>query len=173
MPSPQYLEERVRYAITLVAFCLMLSPVFSSAEMYRYTDGAGQLHFVDSLDRIPRKYRAKARSMDNLPDLSVVEAPPARTRSAPSRSTTGLRQEREPFRGTVKLYMTSWCGYCRKAEQYLQKKGIPYVAYDIEKDEQARQRHHDLGGSGVPLIVIGDHKINGFSASAIDYYTGR
>lgn len=70
----------------------------------------------------------------------------------------------------VEVYITSWCGYCKKTLKYLNSKGVDYVAYDIEKDEAARQRHKELGGHGVPLIVIGSHKINGFSPERIDSY---
>lgn len=74
------------------------------------------------------------------------------------------------FSGTVELYVTDWCGYCRKAQSYLKSRGIPYVTYDIEKDAAAYQRHKDLGGGGVPLVVIGSHRISGFSPEKMEYY---
>ena len=76
----------------------------------------------------------------------------------------------ERFSGTVELYVTSWCGYCRKALGYLKSKNIPYVAYDIEKDSAAMQRYKELGGRGVPLIIIGPHKMSGYSQEALEYY---
>ena len=78
--------------------------------------------------------------------------------------------ENERFTGTVELYVTDWCGYCKKTQKYLTDRGIPYVAYDIEKDSAANARHKALGGQGVPLIIIGKNKISGFSPKAIDYY---
>jgi glutaredoxin-like YruB-family protein len=76
----------------------------------------------------------------------------------------------ERFSGTVELYITDWCGYCKKAQKYLKDRDIPFVAYDIEKDSAANQRHKALGGNGVPLVVIGANKISGFNPEAMDYY---
>ena len=70
----------------------------------------------------------------------------------------------------LEIYVTSWCGYCRQAQSYMKSRGIPYVAYDIERDSAARQRHKELGGRGVPLIIIGSNKISGFSPEAVEYY---
>jgi glutaredoxin-like YruB-family protein len=74
------------------------------------------------------------------------------------------------FSGTVEIYVTDWCGYCKKALAYMKSHNIRYVAYDIEKDEAAMQRHKDLGGRGVPLIIIGSNKMSGFSAENLEYY---
>ena len=68
------------------------------------------------------------------------------------------------------MYVTDWCGYCKQAQSYMRSKGIAYVAYDIEKDSSARQRHKELGGRGVPLIIIGSNKLSGFSADTLEYY---
>src|SRR6185369_10755535 len=76
----------------------------------------------------------------------------------------------ERFTGTVEIYVTEWCGYCKKAQKYMKEKGIPYVAYDIEKDSAAMQRHKELGGRGVPLIVIGSKKMSGFSPESFEYF---
>ncbi len=74
------------------------------------------------------------------------------------------------FTGTVELYVTSWCGYCKKALNYVKSNNINYVAYDIEKDTVAERRYRELGGHGVPLIVIGPHKMSGYSQESLEYY---
>ncbi len=68
----------------------------------------------------------------------------------------------------VVLYSTSWCGYCAKTRAYLQQKNIAYVDLDIEKDKDAAQQHVKLGGGGVPKLLIGNRKIQGFAPDAID-----
>ena len=35
---------------------------------------------------------------------------------------------------TVIMYMTSWCGYSRKAREYLQSLNVNLIEYDIEKE---------------------------------------
>lgn len=65
------------------------------------------------------------------------------------------------------LYGTSWCHYCASARDFLNKKGISYVDLDIEQSPQALKEYSALGGGGVPLLVIGSRKIQGFSEIAI------
>ena len=67
----------------------------------------------------------------------------------------------------VELYVTSWCPYCKQAENFFRTQGIPFTAYDIEKDSSAAQRKEQLDGSkGVPLAIINGQIIRGFSAEA-------
>jgi len=82
--------------------------------------------------------------------------------------TTIAKKDR--FNGTVEVYVTSWCRFCRQALDYLKSNGVKHVAYDIEKDSAARQKYEDLGGQGVPFIVIGSNKMSGFSREALEYY---
>ncbi len=74
------------------------------------------------------------------------------------------------FSGTVEVYVTSWCPYCRQALDYLKSNSIPYVAHDIDKDSTARRKYEELGGQGVPLIIIGASKMSGYSQEALEYY---
>ncbi len=73
----------------------------------------------------------------------------------------------------VVIYSASWCGPCKQAKAYLTQRKIPFVDYDVEKDARAGEEFRRLGGGGVPLIVIGDQVIRGFSPSAIDNALSR
>jgi len=74
----------------------------------------------------------------------------------------------------VELYVTSWCGYCKMMEQVLDKKGIAYIAYDIEKDERAAKIYRDLHGRGVPLVRVGSKVVYGYDPdTVISYVNGR
>lgn len=69
----------------------------------------------------------------------------------------------------VELYVTSWCPYCKQAIQYFRSRGIPFTAYDIEKDGRAAQRKNQLDSrNGVPFAVINGQKIHGFSPEAYE-----
>lgn len=74
----------------------------------------------------------------------------------------------------VELYVTSWCGYCKMMEQVLDKKGIAYTAYDIEKDDHAAQIYRELHGRGVPLVRVGSKVVYGYDPdTVISYVKGR
>jgi glutaredoxin len=68
----------------------------------------------------------------------------------------------------VILYSASWCGYCRKAREYFKKKGIPFVEIDVEMSTKGREDFARLHGRGVPLILVGDQRLNGFSRYRFD-----
>lgn len=66
------------------------------------------------------------------------------------------------------MYATSWCGYCKKARSYFKEKGISYIEYDIEKNERAKRMYDLLGGKGVPVILVGKKRLNGFSVAGFE-----
>ena len=49
--------------------------------------------------------------------------------------------ERVRASARVVLYATEWCGYCKQIRRFLDQKGIPYQAVDIEKDAKARKAY--------------------------------
>ena len=67
----------------------------------------------------------------------------------------------------IDLYVTSWCPYCKQAEVWLDKQGLEYQRYDVEKDKAAAQRMYRLaGGGGIPFAVIDGTAIKGWSPEA-------
>lgn len=67
----------------------------------------------------------------------------------------------------VELYITDWCPYCQKAMKFFQMRGIPFTAYDIEKDRDAARRKNELDSRrGVPFAVINGRQVHGFSEQA-------
>lgn len=67
----------------------------------------------------------------------------------------------------VILYATDWCGYCAATRQLFDANGITYTELDIEKTSAGYEGHKKLNGNGVPLIVIGDKVIRGYSEGEI------
>jgi glutaredoxin len=52
-------------------------------------------------------------------------------------------------------------------ERFLQEKNIPYILYDIEKDESAASVYHSLGGRGVPVVRVGEQVVFGYNPEAV------
>lgn len=67
----------------------------------------------------------------------------------------------------VVLYATEWCGYCKQIRRFLDQKGIPYQAVDIEKDAEARKAYEALGGRGIPFVDVNGTLIREFDADKI------
>lgn len=68
----------------------------------------------------------------------------------------------------VTMYATDWCPFCEKARRYFKKNGIDYVEHDIEKSVTAMAEYRRLGGRGIPLILVGDKRVMGFSEANMD-----
>lgn len=68
----------------------------------------------------------------------------------------------------VVLYATPNCGYCKQARTHMQSRNIPYLEKDILSNPQAESEWRALGGRGVPLTIMGSHKLTGFSAASFD-----
>ncbi len=71
----------------------------------------------------------------------------------------------------ITIYSTSWCGFCRMVEKYLDDKGVSYVSKDIEKDPAAQAElmgkiHNDF--RGVPVTDINGTLVLGFDRPGID-----
>lgn len=79
---------------------------------------------------------------------------------------------RKPGEKTVIMYSTSWCGYCKRAARHFRKNEIPFIEHDIEKSRQAARDYKKLNGRGVPVILVGKKRMNGFNAKRFDsmYY---
>lgn len=69
---------------------------------------------------------------------------------------------------SIVLYSATWCGYCTKAKAYLAGKNISYQEIDIDTDGGKAAFAQAGGGSGVPLLLVGGQRVQGFSAAAYD-----
>jgi len=132
-------------------FLLLLISIPSAAEIYKWTDEKGNVHFGDS-----PKDESKAEKV-------VVEV---NSYENVSYDKVEFYQGAESKR--VTMYATSWCGYCKKARNYFRENGISYIEYDIEKDERAKRMYDLLGGKGVPVILVGKKRMNGFSETGFE-----
>jgi glutaredoxin 3 len=67
----------------------------------------------------------------------------------------------------VEIYTWQTCPFCVKAKRLLTKKGVDYVEYAIDGDEQARTAMVARGSDGrrsLPQIFINDLHIGGCDA---------
>lgn len=64
---------------------------------------------------------------------------------------------------TVVMFSTRWCPYCKKARQLFVNNQVAYCEYDVGSSSENQEAFTELGGSGVPLILIGEEIFYGFS----------
>lgn len=135
-------------------FLLVFLSSFVSAEIYKWVDEKGRVHFGDSPKQNVKAEKVSVR-VNSYKNVTVE-------------SNDLFFQDSSPTSQKVIMYSSSWCGYCKKAKRYFQKQQISFVEYDIEEDLRAKQRFDALGGRGVPLILVGKQKMSGFDQARFD-----
>ncbi len=65
------------------------------------------------------------------------------------------------------LYATAWCGYCARTRKFFNEHSISFREYDIEKSTEARTQYEQLGGHGVPVVLINDQVIHGYHEATL------
>ncbi len=63
-----------------------------------------------------------------------------------------------PQPGTIRMYSTTWCGYCRRLKSQLDSVGIGYTEVNIEEQPDAAAFVEQVNGGNqtVPTIVFPD-----------------
>jgi len=63
-----------------------------------------------------------------------------------------------PEAGTITMYSTTWCGYCRRLKSQLDSVGIGYTEVNIEEQPDAAAFVEQVNGGNqtVPTIVFPD-----------------
>ena len=67
----------------------------------------------------------------------------------------------------VRLLTTTWCGYCKKAAAFLRSRGTPFEELDVEKSSQGKREYDALGGRGVPIILVGEQRMDGYDQTTL------
>lgn len=129
-----------------VLILLLMLPAAVSAGIFSWTDENGKVHFGD---RPPIDIKA---------DEITVRVNTFESASGITTDDSGTLS-----RGDVVLYTTQRCNYCRKAKQFLKRKNIRFTEYDVETSNKGKRDFKKLNGKGVPVILVGNQRMNGFS----------
>jgi glutaredoxin len=129
--------------ILFITLCLLGITQYSHSQIYKWVDKNGDTQFSDQKPINSQKtehVKVKINSISN------------------------------EYASTQKviIYSASWCGVCKHAKKYFKNQGISYKEYDIEKSAKGRKDFKHLNGRGVPIILVGKQRMDGFDASAFE-----
>jgi len=68
----------------------------------------------------------------------------------------------------VKIYSKPNCPSCTATYKFLEKLGVNYTSFDIEKDEDARERAFSTGLKQLPIIEHGNKVWSGFNPTMLE-----
>jgi len=146
-------------ATLLVALAAASLP--AAAQVYKWTGPDGRTHYGDRPpeDAKKQELRIGVQSFGGPAQVDtwtqVLKRPPAVDTS-------------KPRSAAVTMFSTSWCPHCKRAKAYFAQKGVGYREVDIEASESGRREFEQYGGSGVPLIIVGERRMRGFDPGAMD-----
>jgi len=135
-------------------FILAAAPVFASAQVYRWTDEKGRTHYGDK----PPADRAASAVQNRISSY----AGPAKVTSAPA-----AKVQRGDGTATVTLYSAVWCKYCQQAKAFFARRGVRYAERDVDTAD-ARGEYDRLGARGVPVILVGRQRMDGFDQGRLE-----
>jgi len=166
-------KHRTSGVLTTLLMMAALLPCSASAEIYKWIDADGNVHFSDKKSAGRQATPVQLKSNINSYSGSSFPKFEAGSGSA-NRKKIAVKGGKLPRLGPkqVVMYSTVWCGFCKKAKAYFKQKGIAFSERDIEQSSQAKQEYQSLGGGGVPLILVGNktgtRKLSGFSIARFD-----
>lgn len=75
----------------------------------------------------------------------------------------------------VKVYRTTYCGYCDMAKRFLKQLDVPFEEIDVTTDGEMRAKLIELTGGKrtVPQIFIDDQPIGGYTDMMALYNSGE
>ncbi len=138
----------MRYILLLI----LLVTFAASADIYKWTDESGKVHFGDNPHQDQKVDKVEIKAINSFEQVTF--------------ETIGSQDGADSRR--VIMYSTEWCGYCKKARAYFKARNISFTERDIEKDYFAKKDYDKLGGKGVPVILVGNTRINGFSVEGFE-----
>ncbi len=134
----------------------------ATAQVYKWTDPSGKVHYGDSPPQDAKKEEMKIRVQSYEGPAEVTDwAEILRKKPAGEPAPT-------TWRTGITMFSTDWCGHCKNARRYFAANGIAFTEIDIEKSGAGHKEYKDLGGKGVPLILVGKKVMRGFSAERFE-----
>jgi glutaredoxin len=130
-----------------LAAALLACAASAAAQLYRWTDEKGKVHFGDTP---PPADARDVRKKD------VATGTSGSSESLPF----ALRQPMKDF--PVTLYSAPSCESCGPARALLNARGVPFKEISVRTDEQIAELNRAAGGNVVPALLVGSTVIRGF-----------
>ena len=142
----------------IAALALLLCFGSAEAQVYKWKDAKGVVHYSDT----PDTSHPKAEAVGGAPAPAQAALPYALARAARNHPVT--------------LYTADKCGACDQARDFLRQRGIPFSEKTVSSNADADALNQAGSDGSLPFLLIGRSKLSGFGAgqwgtalSAADY----
>ena len=136
-----------------VAILIMTAAAGASAQMYRWTDKDGKVHFSDS----PPPAGARNVTKKGVPVQGSAAAPAP---NVPFATQQAMKDS------PVTLYSTPGCEACDLARKLLNARGVPFKEVSVNSEKELAQLQSAVGSNSVPSMIVGPSVVKGFEEGA-------
>jgi glutaredoxin len=130
------------------ALALLLCAGGACAQMFKWTDSKGVVHYSDE----PPREDARVERKSFAGGMKGVQLPYALAEAA--------------RKSPVVLYTSSACVPCDQGRALLQQRGIPFAEKTVTSNADQQALVEAGGADQLPVLLVGDAKRLGFQASA-------
>jgi hypothetical protein len=131
------------------------------AELYSWIDANGVRHY--SSDPPPA-----GETVTGLVVIQEGRIEPETPATPPAASDTSAKKaSKTAAKKNVVIYTDPRSQSCADALEFFSQNNVPVTQYDISASDENRKRFKSVNGEGVPLIFIGDERINGWSEDRV------
>jgi glutaredoxin len=78
-----------------------------------------------------------------------------------------MQQQLKQKTARVVIYTTLRCPHCQHLKRWLKKNQVPFLDFNVARPGKMQKQFFKLGGSTVPLIMIGDRQFVGFNPNQL------
>jgi glutaredoxin len=142
---------------TLLTVLALLLALPAAGQVYKWIDSNGKAHYGDSPPGDVKNERLRIDVRSHEGPAQVTDWAAILRRGAPPTARSHA----------VTMYSTSWCVHCKRARNYFNAHAIRYNEIDVEATPQGKRQFAELGGGGVPLILVGDKAMRGFDEATL------
>jgi glutaredoxin len=144
-----------RFALRLLAVAFLMAATSAGAQMYRWTDEKGRVHYTST----PPPAGAKGVQKK---DGGAAPSPPGS--SQPGNLPFAVQQAQKDF--PLTLYVAADCDGCQPARGLLNARGLPFKEVLVADEAQIAELKSATGSATVPTLVVGRTPQLGFEAGA-------
>lgn len=141
---------RLLTLVTIIVFSINLN-----AEVFKFVDKEGKTHYVTNKKSIPKEYLKQTEKSLDLPEIG-------KTSKVDWEKKIDTTKPKKIKKHNVTVYVTPGCQYCKQLERLLTKNKVKYTRYDVSIDFLGQKKFAKLGGTGTPLMEVGDVVVRGY-----------
>lgn len=130
----------------IIVAILAMATFSAEAQLYRWTDESGKIHFTDT----PPPPSAK--------DIQKKSGAISGGGAAPQPFVVQQAMRDYP----VTLYTTEGCEACIEARKLLNARGVPFREVKVASEAQLKELNNAVGSNSVPAMLVGQGVLTGF-----------